>query len=58
MSLAHFHGVTMQDGSTMDFSTWPEAAGWPIVNAYTCTGEKEIKFAEAGEGETTTIIVR
>ena len=54
----YFHGVTMQDGSTMDFSAWPEAAGWPVANAYTCTGEKEIKFAEAGEDETTTVTVK
>lgn len=54
----YFRGVTMQDGSTVDFSEWPENAGWPVVNAYTCTGDKTIKFAAAGEGSTTTITVK
>lgn len=54
----YFRGVTMQDGSTLDLTAWPEAAGWPIMNAYTCDGEKEVKFAEADEGETTTVTVK
>lgn len=54
----YFRGVTMQDGSTMDFSEWPVDAGWPVANAYTCTGDKTIKFAEADDGATTTVTVK
>ena len=54
---AYFHGVTMQDGSSLDFSQWPESAGWPVASAYTGSGDKTVKFAEADEGETTTVTV-
>ena len=26
----YFYGPTMQDGSTLDFSAWPESLGWPV----------------------------
>ena len=54
----YFHGFTMQDGSTMDFSEWPESAGWPVTSAYAGSGDKEIKFAEAAEGANTTVTVK
>ena len=52
----YFRGVTMQDGSTMDFSEWPGT--FPVATDYTCIGEKLIKFAAADEGEVTTITVK
>ena len=54
----YFHGCTMQDGSTMDFSKWPESAGWPVTSAYAGSGDNLIRFAAAGEGETTTVTVK
>ena len=42
----------------MDFSEWPADAGWPVATAYTCTGDKTIKFAEADDGATTTVTVK
>ena len=51
----YFRGVTMQNGSTMDFSEWPLDAGWPVVTAYTCAGEKNIRFAE---DDNVTVTVR
>ena len=54
----YFHGCTMQDGSTMDFSKWPESAGWPVTSAYAGSGDKLIRFAAAEEGETTTVTVK
>jgi len=54
----YFHGCTMQDGSTMDFSKWPESAGWPVTSAYAGSGDKEIKFAEAAEGANKTVTVK
>lgn len=42
----YFRGVTMQNGSLLDFSEWPiETAGWPVASAYTGSGDKTIKFA-------------
>ena len=49
-----FRGCTMQDGSTMDFSAWPSNLGWPVATAYTCTGNKTIKFAD-GDNVTVTV---
>ena len=42
----------------MDFSKWPESAGWPVTSAYAGSGDKLIRFAAAGEGETTTVTVK
>ena len=53
---AYFRGVTMQDGSTIDLSAWP--AAWPVASAYTCEGDKEIKFAEASGESFTTVTVK
>ena len=55
---AYFRGVTMQNGSTIDLSQWPESAEWPISSAYTCDGDKEIRFANAEEGKNTTVTVK
>lgn len=31
----YFYGCTMQDGSTMDLTRWPESAGWPMYSRFT-----------------------
>ena len=41
-----FYGPTMQDGSTIDLTEWPEAAGWPVYSRFT-SGSTNILFASS-----------
>ena len=39
----YFYAPTMQDGSALDFSEWPQDAGWPVFTRYT-VGNRQLKF--------------
>jgi len=43
-TVSRFYGPTMQDGSTLDLTAWPEAAGWPVNSRY-ALGPTNVYFA-------------
>ena len=48
-TVAAYYGCTMLDGSTMDLTAWPKAAGWPMASAFGANGKTNLEFADSGE---------
>ncbi len=45
-----FHGVAMQNGSTLDLTEWPSAAGWPMQSKFiNGGGAQSVMFASGAK---------
>ena len=54
-----FHGVAMQNGSTLDLTEWPSSAGWPMQSNFTNgDGVKGVTFAAGTANSPTAVTVR
>ena len=54
-----YHGVAMQNGSTLDLTEWPVAAGWPMSSRFSSGGGvQDVTFATGTADRPTVVTVR